>query len=529
MNMAYAYRLGALLSFTFHILIATSFTSTTGTVKLAIRLIHRHSILSPFYGPKLSLSDHAIPVRSSSRARLDSLRAKISGSSVSRDDIRAPVIPMEDGSIFLVNISIGEPPIPQLMAMDTGSQLIWVHCTHCDGCNNIFDPKKSSTYTKLSSDSPQCTNSVYDHQEQESQCSYGIRYEDQSTSTGILALEKFTFVTSTGGTVEVPDVVFGCALDTSGTVRDLNGILGLEAPNKYYFAARTGNKFSYCIGNISDTQYMYNQLILGDGAVLQGDSTPMQTRDRHYVVTLEGISVGEKQLTINQEEFHYNVTIDSGTTYTQLVKSAYEPLMAEVKNLMNGMLKPVEVRNAENQLCYLGNLEQDLKGFPIVTLHLAEGTEIDLDVEGMFQRSSDGSAFCMAVVESRENIIGVRAQQYYNVGFDLDAKRYFDYSDCGQESQCIYAISYVDQSKSTGIIALEKFTFMTYTGGISEVPDLLFGYGLDSSGTVRKLSGILGLQVFNQYSLVSRARSLCSEHTRNYYRGEATQNQPARF
>lgn len=315
--------------------------------------------------------------------------------------------------------------------MDTGSQLIWVHCAICDGCNNIFDPKRSSTYNKLSSDSPQCTNFVYGRQEQESQCWYGIRYEDQSTSSGILALEKFTFVTSTGGTVEVPDVVFGCALDTAGSLRDLDGILGLEAPNEYYFAARTGNKFSYCIGNISDSQYMYNQLILGDGAIIQGDSTPMQTKDHHYVVSMEGISVGEKQLTINQQEFRYNVAIDSGTTYTKLMKSAYVPLMAEVKNLINGVLKPIKVRNAENQLCYLGNLEQDLKGFPIVTLHLAEGTDLDLNVEGMFQRSSDGSAFCMAVVESIENIIGIMAQQYYNVGFDLDAKRVsFQRIDC---------------------------------------------------------------------------------------------------
>ncbi|PIN11914.1 Aspartyl protease [Handroanthus impetiginosus] len=338
---------------------------------------------------------------------------------------------MEDGTVFLVNISIGEPPVPQLMAMDTGSSLIWVHCTHCERCKIVFDPKKSSTYRKLSPDSPQCVNLAYNHQERDFQCLYEIRYQDLSTSRGLLALDKFTFLTSTGGTVEVPDVMFGCALNTHGSVRDLNGILGLEAPNKYYFAARVGNKFSYCIGNISDTQYMYNQLILGDEAILQGDSTPMQTKENHYVLTLEGISVGEKQLTINQDDFHYNVAIDSGTTQTLLVKSAYEPLVTEVKNLLNGMLQPIRLRNAGDQLCYLGNMERDLKGFPIVTLHLADGADINLDVEAMFQRTIDGSAFCMAVVESSENLLGIRAQQYYNVGFDLDAMRVsFQRIDC---------------------------------------------------------------------------------------------------
>ncbi|KAL0346891.1 UNVERIFIED_CONTAM: Glycosyltransferase BC10 [Sesamum calycinum] len=356
-------RLAAVLAVTFHVLLVTSKTGAIIPLrnKLALRLIHRDSIaLLPFNKPKLSFPDHAIQAINSSRTCPDNYsNTKISRSSVSLHDISVPVVPMEDGSIFLVNISIGEPPLPQLLAMDTGSQLIWVHCTHCEGCNNVFDPKLSSTYTQLSSNSPECDKFVHSHHDQESQCSYAIRYNDESTSRGVLAMEKFTFVTSTGGTVEVPDIVFGCAL-TKGNKR------GREA---------TSN--------------------------------------------------------LDQGEFHFNVTVDSGTTYTHLVQSAYEPLMTEVKNLVNGVLEPAKVRNGENQLCYLGDLERDLIGFPLVTLHLAEGSNVDLDVEAMFQRSTDGSAFCMAVVESRENIIGVRAQQFYNVGFDLDAKRVsFQRIDC---------------------------------------------------------------------------------------------------
>ncbi|KAL3642822.1 hypothetical protein CASFOL_013637 [Castilleja foliolosa] len=401
--MAYNYLLFAFLFFTIHILSASTNITTT---KLALKLIHRHSIFSLSYTPKPGLSDSTI------------------------DDIRAPAIPDEDGSAFLVNISIGEPPVPQLMAMDTGSHLIWVHCTTCKGCNNIFDPKKSSTYTKLSGDLPLCHNFVYVHQHF-LDCPYEIRYMDQSMSKGVLALEKFTFITSSGGTMEINDVVFGCAQETSGPIGNLNGVFGLEAPNKYHLAARAGNKFSYCIGNLSDTHYMYNHLILGDGAVIQGDSTPMQVNNRGYFVTLEGISVGDTNLKFNPYEFYSNVNIDSGSTITQLVRSAYEPLMAEVKKLVDKFAKRGSVRNAENRLCYYGNLERDLKGFPIVTLHLAEGTDIFLDVEAMFQRSTDGLAFCMSVVESRDNMIGVRAQQFYNVGFDLNAKRVsFQKIDC---------------------------------------------------------------------------------------------------
>ncbi|KAL8463121.1 hypothetical protein ACS0TY_033096 [Phlomoides rotata] len=342
-------------------------------------------------------------------------------------------MPMEDRSLFLVNISIGEPPVPQLLAMDTGSDVIWVRCIPCDGCNNIFDPKKSSTFSALSSNSPQCTTLLHHYHEQgySPQCSYNITYEDHSSSSGIVALEKFTLATSTGGTAHVADAVLGCALATTGNMPPYwDGILGLEAPTDYHIVARSGNKFSYCIGNISDTQYKFNQLILGDGAIVQGDSTPMRIKGNHYTVSLEGISIGDQHLRLLPYEFYYNVIIDSGSTYTTLVKSAYEPLVAEVNKLVDGVLKPAA--GDENQLCYVGDLERDLKGFPIVTLHLAEGAELVLDVESVFRRSRSGMAFCMAILQSDTvNIIGVMSQQYYNVGFDLDAMRVsFQRIDC---------------------------------------------------------------------------------------------------
>lgn len=137
---------------------------------------------------------------------------------------------------------------------------------------------------------------------------------------------------------------------------------------------------------------------------------------------------------INREDLHYNVLIDSGTTFSKLVKSAYEPLAKEVGRLMDGVLKPAVVKDGDGLLCYSGDMEKDLKGFPLVTLHLAGGTDIDLDVEGFFQRTTDRSTFCMAVLQStfsEDNIIGVIAQQYYNVGFDLEAKRVsFQRIDC---------------------------------------------------------------------------------------------------
>ncbi|GFQ05487.1 aspartic proteinase cdr1 [Phtheirospermum japonicum] len=393
--MANNYRPVAFLFFTIHILTAcSSFTNTTGTAKLALKLIHQHG-----------LSDSAID---------DS----------QNDDIRAPVIPAEDGSIFLVNISIGEPPVPQLMAMDTGSHLIWVHCNTCNGCNNIFDPEKSSTYTELSNSRSQCQNYIdASHCGQEYKCKYSVSYLDGSISKGNLALEKFTFVTSTGGEWDIPDLVFGYGLESSGNLNRMSGIVGLQIFNKNSLVSRVGNKFSYCIGNISDPHYAYNRLTLGEGAVLEGYSAPLGIWEGHYVVSLKGIRVGEKQINISQEELDFKVVIDSGSTLIHLHRSVVEQMRQEVRHLLDSHLRRVIV-NGKDDLCYQGDLRRDLGGFPMVTLRLAEGAEIYLNVESVFRRVTD-NVFCMAVDVSVAgvNIIGVYAQQYYNIGFDLNAMR----------------------------------------------------------------------------------------------------------
>lgn len=422
-------RLCSVFSFTFLVLMG-SFLTTIATInginrsKIVLRLIHRDSIFPLFYHPNLTISDHTNHAINCSRAAYSLAKS---------DGIRSPLVPDKNGALFLVNVSIGEPPVPQLLAMDTGSSLTWVQCPRplCAGCkphalNPIYDPKSSSTCTTLSCDSRhQCIN-YFDHSDcgKESECIYDISYLDESRSRGIMALDKFTFMTSTGGISEVPDLLFGCGLDSHGTVLKLSGILGLQVLNRYSLVSRVGKKFSYCIGNISDPHYVYSQLILGEGAILEGYSTPMVIRHGHYVVSLEGISVGEKQLQINQKEFDFNVVIDSGSTITSLERNAFEALKEEVMKLLDGLLQPVIAYKVGDRLCYRGDMVRDLKGFPTVTLHLAQGTDLSLDVEGMFRRVSD-NIFCMAVDVSRYEmgIIGLIAQQYHNIGFDLNAMR----------------------------------------------------------------------------------------------------------
>ncbi|GLU10538.1 hypothetical protein SLE2022_273320 [Rubroshorea leprosula] len=342
---------------------------------------------------------------------------------------------------FMVNISLGEPPVPQLLVMDSGSDLLWTQCLPCINCfkqfTPIFDPSKSSTYKTLPCTSPSCTvGSSEDKCDPNNNCEFDMTYADGSTANGVIATEKVTLTTSDEGMTSVLDVLIGCGHENQGIYGQTSGVLGL-GPENVSLVRKLGSKFSYCIGNIRDPQYSYNQLILGNDAVLQGDNTPLDIYNGFYYLTMEGIRIGEKRLNIDRGAFERTASgeggtvIDSGTTVSFLVEAAYEPLSAEVISLLQGKLERV---NDPTFLCYKGDISRDLTGFPVVTFEFAGGAELGLDVLSLFIDNGSGE-FCMAVQESRNddqwNMIGVLAQQNYNVGYDLVGKQLtFQRIDC---------------------------------------------------------------------------------------------------
>ncbi|KAM2660985.1 hypothetical protein EV2_023344 [Malus domestica] len=101
-------------------------------------------------------------------ARLTCLEAK--AHYFTNDDICAGLVPGNTAE-FMDNISIGEPPVPQLISIDSGSNVVWVQCP-------------SST-----------------------------KYVGGSIVDGLVRTEKFTFETSDEGISTVLDV-FGCASHT---------------------------------------------------------------------------------------------------------------------------------------------------------------------------------------------------------------------------------------------------------------------------------------------------------------------------
>ena len=415
--------------------IATTSPTNAKPKRLITKLIHHDSVFSPYYNPKDTIADRARHAINSSNARFDYIWKKIQGISLDTDDVRSGVISENRRVGFLANISIGSPPIPQLLVMDTGSSLSWTQCRPCTHCFKqalpIFNPPESATYSSVPCDAYDCFREVPGIICRAPHCGFKLYYGDGTAVSGFLGTEKITFETSDEGITSVPSLVFGCETDVVNNLGvlggQISGILGLGA-EEISLANQLGSKFSYCIGSIWDPQYIYNQLIFGEGAKTEGSTTFLEIIGSFYYIRLDSISVGEKMLDISPQVFELTkdgtrgVIIDSGSTLTYLPKAAFDPLKDEVLSLMNGIVQFVGTEHSSP--CFKGVIDRDLVGFPVVTFNFANGVDLALDVKSFFYVASPNT-FCMAMAPTNaENltIIGVLAQQSYNIAYNLASK-----------------------------------------------------------------------------------------------------------
>ena len=429
----------------FIVFLILTYLATTTTVAnllpkhkpLVTNIIHRNSIFSPTYKKNDTIADRAKSAMQNSIGRFAYLISE-RGSNIETD------LYNDDNHLFSVNFSIGQPPTLQLAKMDTTTSFIWIQCKPCAGkcfdyAGPTFDPSKSLTYANLSCRDPVCEfshhNMYYNICNRAKHCKYFIKYVNDYGSnygsTGMFATENFTF----NDGYNVVSNVFGCSHhNKNGRRQNWGGIFGL-ADSPVSLVTKLGNKFSYCIGNIDDPQYMYNKLIIGDLSNFEGDSIPFEVYHTRYYVTLKGIRVGEKLLDINPEVFQRTakgdggVIIDSGTEFSFLPEIQYNVLQNEISGMLDGFLPRVYNKPEPWRLCYRGSLSEDLDEFPAVAFVLADGAEFVLDTRNLFNYI-DTNVFCLSILSSTQisnsnnlSIIGIMAQLNYNVGYDLNNHR----------------------------------------------------------------------------------------------------------
>ncbi|KAK4757274.1 hypothetical protein SAY87_007401 [Trapa incisa] len=441
------------LLFSSHTAFARTTPSASKPSRITAKLIHRNSILSPYYKPNATVWELNQEALHRSHARVQHIqqirRIFNNGASIlDNDTMSMGLIADKIGTLFLAKLSIGQPPVPQLLDVDTGSSLTWIRCVPCNGCSKqdvpMFDPSKSSSYaatTCTKGSSNVCGDSAGTCSEA-GNCKFVVSYADGTRVEGIIASETMILETTDEGQAPVHINVLGCANINDGvTDNQESGLLGLGT-EKYSVLKQLGGKFSHCFGDMHNPNYEYNMLVFGDGAIFEGDVTPIDTHLGYYFVILEGISVGEEKLDIDPSIFKLQsdgdggVMVDSGTTYTSMVKGAYDVLRQKVQSLLDQFLNgPTKYPTFPDLLCYKGQVDRDLSGFPAVALHLAQGADIVLDTHSMFVQMEEGT-LCMAVEPADKNaeeltVIGGLALQSYNVGYDIDGgKMHVQRIDC---------------------------------------------------------------------------------------------------
>ncbi|KAK6785071.1 hypothetical protein RDI58_018526 [Solanum bulbocastanum] len=143
------------------------------------------------------------------------------------------IIPF-DGYKFLVPLKIGTPPVPQILVMDTGSLLLWVHCGYTEGGERspypLYVYSHSSSYIEdVFCETPMCELIMLKGKcgRDSNRCEYTYRYVTGMTR-GNLASEVFTFQSPNGTDVTMNKrLMFGCSSILSKGANRVSGVLGL--------------------------------------------------------------------------------------------------------------------------------------------------------------------------------------------------------------------------------------------------------------------------------------------------------------
>ncbi|CAN1176489.1 Aspartic proteinase CDR1 [Linum perenne] len=392
------------------ILCITFITNSHGD-EFSVDLIHRDSPLSPFYNP------HETQFQRIQNALRRSTN-RLSGQS-------SRLITDLDGE-YLMNISIGTPPVQILGLLDTGSDLIWTQCEPCSKCftqkGAIFNPASSTTYKTVPCRSNSCASlSLYGAScagGNDSVCHYGVGYYDRSHSVGDLAVDTLTL----GPTSSFPNIIIGCGRDNALFVKTLgSGIVGLgngPASLIRQIGPSVNWKFSYCLASYDAVSSIdFGRDVSGDGVV----STPLITdpnRPYFYYLRLEAISVGNVRIPFHgSNSDDQNVVIDSGTTITVLPPEFYSKLSSEVEKQIIGA-KKVAYPSQVFSLCY----EVDPTAVvPRLTVHFL-GADVVLPNSNLFYKVSETVACFAFRGKKQESFYGNVAQQNFLVGYDLGKK-----------------------------------------------------------------------------------------------------------
>ncbi|XP_038687577.1 probable aspartic protease At2g35615 [Tripterygium wilfordii] len=393
-----------------------------------IDLIHPDSVLSPFYNHSITPSELTRKAGARSLHRVNYFN---SSGYVNAKNIESPVV--GDGADYLVEIYVSPTQKQKVyVVIDTGSELTWIQCKPCENYNDknmaLYEPENSETYRALSDVDKICQDWMFTEPGRSKKCKYRYRYEKNAFTVGILSTETFYFQPTRDRPIFFPKLVFGCSHRNKVKFSSqVQGVIGLGSGQLSFVSQlgdRTDHKFSYCL--VPRSEKAASKLSFGHQEKTSDKtvSTPFVFKDHkpHYYLSLEGVSVGNKKILI--EEKQHNIIIDSGTPMTVLHSSIYDPMERELIKAIGP--NPKKDPTGAFALCY--DNWRDLS-YPNLVFHFANA-DIRLKRKNTYIRYLD--YICVTIIRyDGISIFGNSAQINFRVEYDLIEKQVsFTPTDC---------------------------------------------------------------------------------------------------
>ncbi|CAH1441693.1 unnamed protein product [Lactuca virosa] len=354
--------------------------------------------------------------------------------------------------LYFTRVQLGSPPKEYYVQIDTGSDVLWVSCSSCDGCPRssgleipiqFYDPSTSSTASLISCSDRRCSlgtqSSDSGCSNSNHQCSYTFQYGDGSGTSGYYVSDLIHLDTIAGDSKPSnasASIVFGCSTSQTGDLtkpdRAIDGIFGFGQQGLSVIAQLSSqgvapDAFSHClVGNGGGGGI----LVLGQIIEPTMVYTPLIQSQPHYNIDLLSISVNGQPLSIDPSLFATSgnrggTIIDCGTTLSYLAEEAYDPFVDAITQSVSQFVRPI---TSKGDQCYVISSSTP-EIFPTVSLNFAGGASMILRPQDyLLQQNSVGGAslWCIGFQKIRGQgitILGDLVLKDRIVVYDLGGQR----------------------------------------------------------------------------------------------------------
>eukprot|EP00250_Pteridium_aquilinum_P008414 c17926_g2_i2 orf=63-1478(+) len=340
------------------------------------------------------------------------------------------------GGLHYTLVTIGTPSLAFLVALDTGSDLLWVPC-NCQQCSptnwatygiqsqglafSVYNQSSSNTSKYLGCSDSLCssTSTTTSCSTPDQNCNYVVNYMSSDTSTsGVIVQDLLYLNYETSGSVTTP-IYFGCGqVQTGDLVQGVapDGLFGLgpDSISVPSTLARNGivstNSFSMCFSSNDSS----GRLVFGTTAVKGFSSTPLLSTSPsvYYVVATTKFSIGEDSVSTSEK-----LIFDTGTSYTTLPQATYDSL----GELLNKKISlPQFQLNGTFDYCWNTSDSNILNSLPTLTITFSGGNTWNVVDSYIVFTDNKGNMlfFCFGIIPSSTGIIGHNFMGGYEFVFD---------------------------------------------------------------------------------------------------------------